>query len=188
MDDETGWHEILVEGWGPLVRAAVAARVELAFGRRPGVLAETVLNPDDAEPEWVEGVHTAIVAGIRAETGADIEELGSQAAWATYDEVWAALATRTVADEDMVAIPEPRVGQVLALMSEMPVDAALCAGGVPWPEGPVAPVVVDGRPRVHLEGLFRWLATDEQAPDSHRVLARALVAVVRDDPLHDSIG
>ena len=183
MDDESGWHEILIDGWGPLVRSAVVERAVDAFAFRRGVLAETVANPDDAEAQWVEDVHTAIVEGIRTETGANIEELGSQAAWAPYTEVWQGLADRMLLDDDLVPVPEYRVGQVLALLQEMPDEAVVHAGGVPWPDGPVQAAVVDGRARVHLDGLFKWLATDQSAPESHRVLARALIAVVRGDPL-----
>lgn len=183
MDDETGWDEVLVQGWGPAVRSAVADAVERMFATRRGLLATTVLDPEDASADWVEAVHEAVVAGIRIETGADIEELGSQAAWATYDEVWVDLARRAKADAALVTVPEPRVGQVLALLAELPLDAVHHAGGVLWPDGPAAPVVVDGSPRIHVDGVFRWLATDDGAAESHRALARALVAVVRDDPL-----
>lgn len=183
VDDETGWNEILVEGWGPLVRAAVCHRVVDVFRTRLGLLAATAATPDDAPADWVEDVHVAVVQGIRTETGADIEELGSQAAWATYDEVWQVLPRAVAAVEDLVPVPEARVGQVQALVAELPLDAALLAGAVPWPDGPTLPVVVDGRPRVNLEGLFRWLATEQRAAESHRALARALVAVVRGDPL-----
>lgn len=181
MDDESGWHLILVDGWGPLVRTAVVERVVAGFTTRLGVLASTALEPDDAEAEWVQSVHEAIVAAIEQETGADIEELGSQAAWAVYDEVWTALAGRVAADESLVPVPEHRVGQVMAVLAEMPVEAAVQAGAVPWDGGPALPVLIDARARVHVDGVFRWLATDEHAAESHRALGRVLVDLVRDD-------
>lgn len=185
MDDESGWNMILVEGWGPLVRAAVVDRVVRSFAGRRGLLVATVLDPDDADAEWVEDVHTAVVAAIAAETGADIEELGSQAAWATYDEVWAALAETARDDRALVPIPEHRLGQALALLAELPADAADHAGGVRVGDQPALPVLIEGRARVHIDGVFRWLATERDAAESHRALARALIAVVRDDPLGD---
>jgi hypothetical protein len=182
VDDETGWTEILLDVWGPLVLDAVAHQVEQAFSTRRGLLAATALDPDEVDTDWVESVHVAVVAGIAAETGADIEEMGSQSVWAIYDEIWTALASRAMADPAFVVVPEHRVGQVHAIIAELPLSAALHAGGVPWAEGPTAPVVLDGRTRVHLDGVFRWLATDDGAAESHRALARALIAIVRDDP------
>lgn len=181
MDDESGWEAILVQGWGPLVRAAVADRVVEAFAHRPGVLVVAAIDPDEAEAEWVEAVHVAVAGAIAAETGADIEALGSQAAWATYDDVWGELARRSAADPALVVVPDHRVGQVHALLTDLPPAAALHAGAVPWPDGP-HPLVLDGRTRVHLDGLFRWLATEPDGAEGARALARALVAVVRDGP------
>lgn len=183
MDDETGWDQILVESWGPLVLGAVVGRVQEAFATRLGILVATATDPDDAPADWVEDVHGAIVAGIRTETGADIEDLGSQTAWATYDDVWAALGRQAGRVQALVAVPEHRVGQVWALLAELPPDAVRHAGAVPQESGQPAPLVVDGRTRVHIDGVFRWLATDDTAPSHHRALARALIAVVRDDPL-----
>ncbi|MEE8602983.1 hypothetical protein [Euzebya tangerina] len=185
MDDSSGWHEILVDGWGELVREAVIDRVRADFAFRVGILAAAVVTPDDAEAEWVEAVHRSVVDGIRIETGADIEELGSQAAWAPYEEVWQFIEARLGADASFESVPEYRVGQVLALLAELPPRAVLHAGGIPWPEEAPAALVLDGRTRVHVDGLFRWLATEDEATGEHRVLARALIALVRQERLDE---
>jgi hypothetical protein len=93
-DDGTGWNEVLVAGWSPAVRTAVVARVEVLTASHRGVLVRALRDPEDARSAWTEAAHRAVLAAIRDETGADLEELGSQAAWECYEQVWDALVAR----------------------------------------------------------------------------------------------
>lgn len=179
MDDETGWNEILVDGWGPLVRAAVVDRVEDAFERARGVLAVTVVDPDHAPRADVERVHEAVLDAIEAETGAQLEELGSQAAWATYDDVWGELARRWDTGRDLETVQPQHHAEVIGLLAGLPPSAVEQAGAARSADGAVRLPVLDGRPRVDVEGLFRWLATDQQATSVQRERARAVVSAVR---------
>jgi hypothetical protein len=179
MDDDSGWHDILVDGWGPSVLAAVCDRVDDAFATARGALVTTVLDPDTAPPVCTQHVHTAVVEAIRAETGADLEQLGSQAAWATYDQAWVELARRWRSVPGLVVIDGARAGPAAHLLRTLPFDAAVHAGGVPGAPT-VAPLMVDGRVYVDVDGLFRWLATEQRASDVDRDRAHALVAVARD--------
>lgn len=178
MDDESGWNAILVEGWGELVRGAVCDRVTEAMTAARGVLAIAVVTPDAAPPAAVERVHTAVLGAIMAETGANLDELGSQAAWATYDDVWAELGRRWIDGGGMEAVDDTAVAEVLALLAGLPRDAIEHAGGVV--DGRTVRVLrTDAGAHLDVDGLFRWLATDEAADDELRARARQVAAVAR---------
>lgn len=178
MDDESGWNAILVEGWGDHVRAAVCDRVGDAMATARGVLAIAVVAPEDAPADAVERVHDQIVAAIAAETGADLDELGSQAAWATYDDVWAELGRLWADGGGMEAVAESAVAEVLALLAGLPPDAVEQAGAVL--DGTQVRLVrtVSGA-HLDVEGVFRWLATEQGASAASRERARRLVAAAR---------
>lgn len=178
MDDESGWNAILVEGWGELVRAAVCDRVGDALSTTRGVLAIAVATPDEAPPTAVEQVHDAIVAAIAAETGANLDELGSQAAWATYDDVWAELGRRWSDGGGMEVVPEHAVPEVLALLAGLPRDA-IEQGGAALDGMEVRLLRTDAGAYLDLEGIFRWLATEQDAHPAVRDRARRVVEVAR---------
>ena len=178
MDDESGWNEILVEGWGEHVRAAVCDRVADDLAATRGVLSIAVVTPDEAPPTAVERVHGAIVAAIAAETGANLDELGSQAAWATYDDVWAELGRRWDDGGGMELVPEPAVAEVRALLAGLPREAIEQAGAA-LDGMEVRLLRTEAGTYLDLEGLFRWLATEQDAPAHLRDRARRVVAVAR---------
>lgn len=178
MDDESGWHTILVEGWGDLVRAAVCDRVDAALATARGVLALATVTPDDAPAAAVERVHHAVVEAIAAETGANLDELGSQAAWATYDDVWAELGRRWEDGGSLEHVSATAEVEVVPLLARLPVAAIEHAGAVL--DGPhVRLVRTNGRARLDVEGVYRWLATDTDANDAVRAQARRLIEVAR---------
>ena len=177
MDDDTAWTEILVDGWGPLVRSAVADRVEEDFAAERGTLAAAVLDPDDAPAEAVEAVHGRIVAAIGVETGADLDELGSQAAWATYEDTWAELARRLRSLPGMRPLTDAQLEPVRRILASLPADAALAAGAAAGTREP-ARRGDDRRPAVDVPGLYRWLATEEGAGEADRDRVRALLGIV----------
>lgn len=179
MDDETGWNDVLVDGWGPLVREAVCERVEASFAASRGLLALTVSAPDDAPAAATERVHEAVVAAIARETGADLDLLGSQAAWATYDDVWAELGRRATDDDRYEAVPPAAVQQVVSLLQQLPPAAVELAGALHDDGGRVVLLRRDEESLLDVDGLFRWLATDDRAEGPARTRARAVVALAR---------
>jgi hypothetical protein len=178
VDDESGWNAILVEGWSRLVRSAVCDRVDDAMSWARGVLAVAVVTPDDAPATAVERVHAVVVEAIRAETGADLDELGSQAAWATYDDVWAELGRRWADGGGLEVVPVSAEAEVLALLAGLPRDAMEHAGAVM--EGSRVHLLrTSAGAHLDVEGVFRWLATEEDAASDVRARARRLVAAAR---------
>lgn len=181
FDDDSGWTEILVGGWGPLVRAAVVERVERSFVGRRGVLWRAVTEEvaSGGHAACVEEVHEQVVAAIRVETGADIDALGSQAAWACYDDVWGQLQRRWA--EGGATVPaDPAVAEeVTALVRSLGPTAAQHAGadiGVM----PFRLLEVGGRVRVDVDGLFAHLALDVgEVTPADRVLIDRLIELVR---------
>jgi len=178
VDDESGWNAILVEGWGDLVRAAVCDRVDDALATARGVLAIAVVTPDDAPAAAVERVHHVVVAAIAAETGADLDELGSQAAWATYEDVWGELGRRWAEGGPMELLPRAAEAEVLRLLAGLPPAAVEHAGAVLDREH-VHVLRTGGGVRLDVEGLFRWLATDTDADDHTRSRARRVIEAAR---------
>jgi hypothetical protein len=176
-DDDSGWTEILVEGWGPLVRSAVVDRVERAMVGRRGVLRRALVEEaaSAGHAACVEEVHARVVAGIREETGADLDELGSQAAWACYDEVWGQLQERWADGGHTRAVGEQVAPEVVALSPAAAQHAGADVGTVPC-----TPMWVGGTLRVDLEGLFAYLARDVgEVTERDRVLIDRVVLLVR---------
>lgn len=179
MDDESGWHEILVDGWGPHVREAVCDEVERTFRASRGVLAATVSAPDDAPAHLVERVHGAVLAGIALETGADLDALGSQAAWATYDDVWAELGRRAEELEHFEQVHGASPAALRQLLAALPPAVAEAAGAYHRDDGSIALCARDGHVVLDVEGVHRWLATDDTADAAVRQRARDLVELAR---------
>lgn len=159
VDDDTGWHEVLTGVWGPRVRDAVVARLEEATVGARCLLVHTLAadaGHADLREGWVEQLHQLVVEAIRAETGADLDGLGSQAAWATYEDVWATLRMRWRDGGSLAVVPLRREVAATACLRTLSAAAAQAAGmdvGVHPPE----PLWIDGRLRVDPEGLSRFL-------------------------------
>lgn len=183
VDDHTEWTRILVEGWGPLVLGAVVQRVEGAMVGRRGVLVRALgeeRRPSPGHAACVEEVHERILEAIRVETGADLDALGSQAAWATYDQVWGRLQQDWGrVPTALHPVPPVTAGEVVALVRSLTPAAATRAGA------DVGVVPYDllrraGTLWVDLEGLFAHLAHDTgEVSDEERQLVRRIVALVR---------
>ena len=159
-DDDTGWTAILLDSWGPLVRDAVVDRVERATLGRRGMLVRPVASPDAARYAWTAELHREILAAIRHEVGADLEEMGSQAAWACYDEVWVRLTRRWADGRRLGAVREGEEQRARRLIAQL-VPRAAEAAGADVSAVPSEPLEVDGRVRVDREGLWALLATDD---------------------------
>lgn len=181
FDDDSGWTEILVDGWGPLVRAAVVDRVERGLVGRRGILVRALLEESASagQAACVEEVHARIVEGIRIETGADLDELGSQAAWACYDEVWGQLQARWHDGGGTVVVAAERVREVVRLLQAMSPAAAQHAGADVG-TSPFTPIRVGAHVHVDLEGLFAYLARDTgEVTSVDRALIDRVVMLVR---------
>jgi hypothetical protein len=177
VDDDTGWDEILTGLWGPRVRDAVVTRVEETTVGARCLLVHTLGDTDGPREGWIEQLHQLIVDAIRAETGADLDDLGSQAAWATYEEVWEALTRRWRNGGDLAVVPLRREVAATACLRRLTPVAAQAAGmdvGVDPPQ----PLWIGGRLRVDLCGLDRVLR-DEGLTGPERVAAERLVELVR---------
>lgn len=161
MDDDTGWNEVLTGVWGPGVRDAVVARVEAATVGARCLLVCTLRDEQATREGWVEQLHHLVVAAIRDETGADLDALGSQAAWASYEDVWDALAVRWRDGGDLATVALRREVAATACLRELQGLLAQAAGmdvGVDPPQ----PLWLDGRLRVDADGLARVL--DDPGP------------------------
>jgi hypothetical protein len=177
MDDDAGWDAILVDGWGPLVRHAVVERVERATVGARGTLVRTLADPEHARFAWTEWLHECVVDAIRYETGADLDRLGSQAAWACYEDSWDALACRWRDGGSTVVVRPGAERRVRRLLAEAPAWLAERAGadiGALPPE----PLVVGGRVRLDVEGVAACLRR-EDIDRRTAVIASALLACVR---------
>jgi hypothetical protein len=159
-DDGTGWNEMLVGGWTAEVRDAVVARVERASVGRRGRLVRILADPDGVPAAWVEELHRLVLAAIAAETGADLDALGSQAAWACYDHVWAELEERWADGGSLREVPLGGEPAVVRLLRNLPADVAASAGAEVRGSGP-DPLWLRGRLLVDIEGLWAYLATCE---------------------------
>lgn len=165
VDDESGWNDVLVGGWHAGVRDAVVARVEQRTAGRHGQLVRTLCDPDTARFAWVEQLHQHVVAAIRDETGADLDALGSQAAWACYEQVWERLRVRWGRGGRLVRVPLGAEPAVVGLVQRLPVGAAEAAGADV--SGPVAdPLWVEGRLLIDLAGLRAWARSHAATPPS----------------------
>lgn len=159
-DDDTGWHEVLLDSWSPRLRAAVVDRIERATVGRRGLLVRALSDPDGARFALTEQVHRLVLAGIRDEVGADLDELGSQAAWACYEEVWDVLAGRWATGGATLPVPTGREELVAELLARLPPTVAECAGADTGTV-PVTPLSVGGVMRVDLEGLWACVTVNE---------------------------
>ena len=180
-DDDTGWTEILVGGWGPLVRDAAVGRVERATVGRRGVLVRALTEEPSSRSHaaCVEEVHELVVEAIRVETGADLDELGSQAAWACYEDVWARLQSRWADGGSLVAVAPTVLREVEHLVRLLPAIGAEHAGA---DVGEVPYRLLDhaGQTRVDVDGLFAWVALDRgEVSDGDRALVDRVVTLVR---------
>lgn len=179
MDDETGWSLILTDGWGPLVLDAVVRRVEAAAIGDRARLVRTVTDPDEAPAIDVEYVHALVLEAIAVETGADLESLGSQAAWACYEQTWNHLADRWADGGRLVTIPIEHTATVHALVARLPVRVA-AAAGADTSQIPAVPLMVEGVVHIDAEGLFAWIATAPTEDEDARRDVDRLLALARD--------
>ena len=179
MDDDSGWNDVLLGLWSTAVRDAVVTRIEAATVGRRGWLVRVFAAPERARSGLTETVHALVLAAIRDETGADLDALGSQAAWECYEQVWDALGARWSGGGGTVAVPLGREPEVVRALAALPVEAAVCAGADLDPSGGVDPLWLGGRLRVDDEGLRAYLAGGMGAvPHGARDGVRRILAVL----------
>lgn len=159
MDDESGWSDLLLEVWSDELRDQVVARIETIAVGRHGWLVRVFSDPEGVARGLTETVHAIVLAAIRDETGADLEELGSQAAWECYEQVWNLLADRWADGGELAVVPIGREPEVVRLIHRLPLEGAVCAaadvgGAVP------DPLWLRGRLRVDVAGLQAYLRLD----------------------------
>ncbi len=151
-DDGTGWNEVLLTTWSDEVRSTVVERVEhLTTGWR-GPLVRTLRDTDAVPSAWIEALHATVVAAIAEVTGADLDELGSHAAWNCYEEVWQALTRRWADGGTLAVVPLGREPAVTTLLTTLPPEAAAAAGADTSAASP-DPLWSAGRLRIDVEGL-----------------------------------
>jgi hypothetical protein len=159
VDDETGWNDILLELWNDDVRDAVVVRIERATVGRRGWLVRVFADPDGCRAEFTETVHALVVAAIRDETGADLDALGSQAAWESYEQVWEALRERWCTGGSLAHVRLGAEPDVVRAIVRLPTEAAAClAADVSGPRPD--PLWLAGRLRVDLEGMAAYRRLD----------------------------
>ncbi len=143
-------------GWSDEVRSAVVDLVgELTVGWR-GPLVRTLAAEVGADRGWTETLHRLVLDAIGQVTGADLDELGSQAAWACYEDVWHALQRAWGDGGELATVPLGQEPAVTRLLGELPPRIAAAAGADV--RGPAAdPLWVAGRLRLDAEGLRRAL-------------------------------
>lgn len=177
MDDDTGWNDVLVGVWSSRVREAAVARVERATVGARCLLVHTLSDPEQARRGWVEQLHGLVIDAIREETGADLDELGSQAAWTAYEEVWAALTERWVTGERFAVVPlrrEPEADRLLRCLAPLGAQAA----GMDVGADPPQPLWIDGRLHLDVEGLHACKALGDLDAEQ-RSLVDGLLALGR---------
>jgi hypothetical protein len=159
VDDTSGWNDVLMDLWTDEVRDLVVARIERASIGRRGWLVRVFADPETCRPAWTETAHALVLAAIRDETGADLDELGSQAAWECYEQVWGRLAADWSAGGPLVVVPLRLEPELAGLIRRLPSEAASYAGADVT--GPVPdPLWVGGRLLVDSDGLRAYLALD----------------------------
>jgi hypothetical protein len=178
-DDGTGWNEVLLSVWSERTRDAVVDRIETAARARRGWLVRVFSDPDRVRPELTELVHRLVLAAIQDETGADLEELGSQAAWECYEQVWDELARHWERGGDLTVVPLGREPEVVQLLAALPPEGAVSAGADL--DGPhVVPLWLRGRLLVDPDGLAAYLALDGgRVPAEVATTARSLLRALR---------
>jgi hypothetical protein len=159
VDDDSGWHDVLLGVWAQPVCDAVVDRIERSTIGRRGWLVRALADPERCAPEWTETVHALIVAAIRDETGADLDELGSQAAWECYEQVWDALTLRWADGGDLEVAAVGTEPEISRLIQALPVEAAAHAGADVTGAVP-DPLWLGGRLHVDAAGLEGYLALD----------------------------
>lgn len=164
MDDDAVWEAILIDGWGPHVRDAAVRRVERRTTGRRGALARIATDPDGARFAWTEWLHGEVLAAIVAETGADLEQLGSQAAWACYEDVWDELTSRWCRGGNLGRVATSDRGEVETLLARLPAWIAERAGA-DIGEVPAVPLEIDGTLRIDVDGLLLCLDDHERPLD-----------------------
>lgn len=159
MDDESGWNEVLLGVWSEDLRDQVVARIESVAVGRHGWLVRVFSDPEGVAGGLTETVHAIVLAAIRDETGADLEELGSQAAWECYEQVWDHLAGRWADGGRLAVVPLGSEPEVVRLIHRLPMEGAVAAAadvsGEHWD-----PLWLRGRLRVDVEGLRAYLRLD----------------------------
>jgi hypothetical protein len=176
-DDGTGWNDVLVGGWTEEVRDAAVARVgELTAGWR-GPLVRTLADEDGVDERWTETLHRVVVLAIADVTGADLDELGSQAAWACYEDVWSELVDTWAGGGDLATVPIGQEPAVTTLLGGLPAAVAAAAGADV--RGAASdPLWVAGRLRVDVDALEELLATG-QLSGADELRVETLLAHVR---------
>lgn len=179
-DDDTGWTEILLDQWSEELRDRIVASVESRAVGLKGVLIRALREETDHAGHGfaVEQVHAAILDAIRQEVGADLDHLGSQAAWACYEEVWDELRDRWGDGGDLAPVSPARESRVLQLLHGLTTNGAQWAGADVGTH-PVEPLRVGGVVRIDVAGLFAYLAIDEHVSDVERLVVEELVTAVR---------
>lgn len=178
MDDESGWSLILTDGWGPLVLDAVVRRIEAEMLGDRARLVRAVVDPDSANANDIEHVHRVVLDAIEVETGANLEELGSQAAWACYEATWDHLGSRWADGGRLVTIAPEHTATILSIVARLPVAVAHAAGA-DTSTIPARPTIIDGVLRLDAEGLFAWIATAASADPTVRRDVDQLLALAR---------
>lgn len=178
MDDESGWNEVLLDVWSDVLCAQVVERIERVAVGRHGWLVRVFSDPEGVAGGLTETVHAIVLAAIRDETGADLEELGSQAAWECYEQVWDSLASRWADGGQLALVPLGSEPEVVRLLQRLPLEAAVAAGADvsgPQPD----PLWLRGRLRVDVAGLHAYLRLDGgRAPvDIHATISSILERV-----------
>ncbi len=178
VDDDTGWNDVLLELWSPDLRDAVITRIETASRGRHGWLVRVFADPDGVAPGLTETVHRLILAAIRDETGADLEALGSQAAWECYEQVWDGLAERWEDGGSLGFAPLGTEPDLVRLVRQLPIEAAVAAAADV--SGPHAdPLWLAGRLRIDVIGLQAYRRIDGgQLPGPVNELVNAIMRLV----------
>ena len=181
MDDDSGWNDLLLRLWSEDVRDAVVERIEEATVGRRGWLVRVFAAPEAVRGELTETVHALVLAAIRDETGADLDVLGSQAAWECYEEVWEELSRRWSGGGRTRLVQLGREPAVIRLLAVLPAEAAVCAGADVRADGTAEPLWLQGRLRVDVDGLRAYLQLDGgRAPSAVYDTIQALLSALGD--------
>lgn len=179
MDDESGWDEVLRGTWSDRVRDQVVDRIEQVTVARRGWLVRVLADPDHVRRELTELVHAVVLAAIRDETGADLDLLGSQAAWECYEQVWDELTRRWADGGPLAKVPLGREVEVVRILRALPDEAAVAAGA-DLTDGGVEPLWTSGRLRLDVEGIEVYRSLDGgRLPRDLDADLRLLLSVVR---------
>jgi hypothetical protein len=178
VDDTSGWHGVLLELWSDALCDRVVARIEQVTVGRRGWLVRVFADPEGVRGEFTETVHAVILAAIRDETGADLDELGSQAAWECYEQVWDGLGRRWADGGELATVPLGQEPDVVRRLASLPAEAAAHAGA-DVSAGTSDPLWLAGRLRVDADGLRHYLGLDGgRVPVDVHADVTAILAVV----------